>query len=122
MGNGHLCDLYKGHKGLHQITEAGQTFQWGPTIRSSRPPVHPPTASLTIAERIPRLETMLNQSREIMITQRQDNAVLRAKLERAVQIIRYMAEVYRSPIALEALKELTETKPPLPQKKSKVTS
>jgi hypothetical protein len=122
MGNGHLCDLHKGHKGLHQITEAGQTFQWGPTIRSSRPPVPPHTASMTIAERIPRLESMLNQSREIMITQRHDNAVLRNKLERAIQIIRYMAEVYRSPVALEGMKELTETEPLQPQKKSKVTS
>jgi hypothetical protein len=73
MGGSPLCDLPKGHDGIHAYSEVDgsgkkHTYSWGKGA------------------------------------EKEDTE---ARLKRAIQVLHYVAEVYRSPLVREALKELT---------------
>lgn len=69
MSGSPLCDLPKGHEGMHAYSEIEEgkkrTYKWGKNLSDKE-----------------------------------------ARLKRALEVLRYVAEVYRSPAVQEALKEL----------------
>jgi hypothetical protein len=90
------CELTIGHAGQHEITEDGHSYKYGP----SNPPMVPRQS------REKRLEMLLTSARDVIIEQR--TALLRseARLARALEVLRYVKNVYKSPLVAEAIREI----------------
>ena len=96
IGESYCCELTLGHSGCHQATVDGYTFEYGP----SNPPMVPRQS------REKRLEMLLSSARDVIVEQRTTIATERARLARAIETLRYVAEVYRSPLCAEAIREI----------------
>jgi hypothetical protein len=90
------CELTLGHAGQHQVTEDGHTFSYGPS--------NPPTAPRQSREK--RLEALLSSARDVIIEQRTALIRSEARLTRALEVLRYVKDVYESPLCAEAIREI----------------
>lgn len=99
IGEEYRCELTLGHSGCHQATVDGYTFEYGP----ANPPMVPRQS------REKRLEMLLSSARDVIVEQRTAIATERARLARALETLRYVADVYRSPLCAEAIKEIEKS-------------
>jgi hypothetical protein len=98
QGKQYRCELTIGHSGQHQVTEEGHSYCYGP----SNPPIVPRQS------RERRLEALLSSARDVIIEQRTALEKEQVRVKRALEVLRYVTQVYKSPLCAAAIKEIEE--------------